>query len=170
MGLIHRTATVDLGFEQTAALLVDDLDDAVAAATATAHDDMTAMLDGSSSLPEGAVVPTGLAVGDDVTVDASEARATWNQAVSFDLRWHTSSRDTLFASLSGTVEVAAVTADPPRTGLTFIGSWTPTAALLGEADERSTRPLADAAVDRVLTALADHLMRSAPPAPPATAS
>lgn len=152
---LHCQVTADVSFAAASTTLLEDLPRVLDQASQAARQDLVDH-QREGLLPDGSPFPADIAVGDDVTVDVSDARATWNQAISADARWSASPRASVFAAIGGAFEFSFAQQDPPRTSFMFVGSVRPAPDSADEDVDRLA-PVVDAAVGLILTHLADVL-------------
>lgn len=146
---VHVTSEAAVGFEDAARVMADDYREVLGAATAAAREHVLAMIDNDPTL-------AGLAVGDDVTVEADDPHVTWNAAMATELRWRADDRATLFSSLRGVIEISGAAED--RSGLMFVGTFAPPDdGPTPLTDLEHSLPVARAAVEKVLVVLGERL-------------
>lgn len=139
-------------FDEVARLLAEDPASILQAATDLA-------VDHAESLRTELSVKIGnFEIGRDITIETGEFEPRSMLAVAIPLRWRATSHGALFPSMTGTLELQALSLRSPLTQVTLVGTYEPPLGVLGAAgDALIGRHIAEATVHRFVDDVATRI-------------
>lgn len=105
----------------------------------------------------------GVELGTDVAVRMGPVRELGMHTVSMALTWDALEGNGIFPRMLGSIEVTAMSDHPPRTQVTFLGSYHPPMGILGTAvDAVAGHKIAEDTVEHFLEELCSRLVELTP--------